>query len=143
MLECLSILAHTMLEKGYSIEEIDSPSIAVKIADTCWREDKIRKMSLSEIRKAKYSLTLDWNEIVGGLEDIEISKHREVYKKEEAKEPPKEKVPELPKTEEEMQELANLANQLRDDTIPDDDKVLDTDFLELIQQELSKSGSNE
>lgn len=74
MHESLRILAQTMYDSGYSFEEMDDYRIAVKIADICWREDKIVKMSNSEIKKAKVSIALDWEEAIAPFLGISMSK---------------------------------------------------------------------
>jgi hypothetical protein len=68
MHENLRILARTMLDAGYTFEEIDDYHVALTIADICWREDKITTMTSSEIVRAKKSLTRDWNEVISASE---------------------------------------------------------------------------
>lgn len=68
IVEKLRILAKTMMDHGYSFDEIDSPRVSAKIADICWREEKITKMSASEISRAKKGLANDWNEVVSDPE---------------------------------------------------------------------------
>jgi hypothetical protein len=63
-IEAFRALAQTLLDSGYTFQEINSPSVSIMLADICWREDKIRKMNLSEVRKAKLSFATDWNEVI-------------------------------------------------------------------------------
>jgi hypothetical protein len=62
--ESFQRLYKTLTQNGYSSEEIDSPHLSKQIVDICWREDKIRKMSNSEVRQAKKSLADDWDEFL-------------------------------------------------------------------------------
>lgn len=75
-IENLRILARTMMDSGYTFEELDDYRTSVKIADICWRDDKIIKMSMSAIQKAKISLTNDWHQVISAKEfsGIEMSK---------------------------------------------------------------------
>lgn len=74
--ENLKALARTMLDSGYVFDDIDSISVALKIANICWREDKIVKMTNSEIKKAKAALTDDWNEAIAEFSGIVISEYK-------------------------------------------------------------------
>ena len=78
--DSLKKLAMTLIGYGYTFEELDSVSLSVKIADVCWREDKIKKMSLSEIKKAKISLALDWNEAIAEFSGVVIADYEETKK---------------------------------------------------------------
>lgn len=81
-LECLKILAKTLKNYGLTDEEIDSPHLSKLIVDTCWKEKKIKRMSLTEIRKAKEDLAEDWDEVIHGSEfsGIEIAELSESEK---------------------------------------------------------------
>jgi hypothetical protein len=77
MPESLKILAKTMHEAGYSYKEMDDFKVSLKIADTCWREDKIVKMSSADVKKSKYSLTLDWDLAIATYCNVKIAKLEE------------------------------------------------------------------
>ena len=62
MPDALFSLSKTLITQGHSFEEIDNSRVGSMIADTCIREDKIVKMSNSDVKRAKTSLGIDWNE---------------------------------------------------------------------------------
>jgi uroporphyrinogen-III decarboxylase len=64
------------MDAGYTYEEIDDPHVSIKIADICWREDKIIKMTTAAVRAAKMSFATDWNDVISDKEfsGIEMSK---------------------------------------------------------------------
>ena len=64
MRESLQILRKTLVGYGYTYEEIDSVRVSMAIVDACWKENKIVKMSISEIKKAKKNLSDDWDEVI-------------------------------------------------------------------------------
>lgn len=74
--ENLKALARTMLDSGYIFDDIDSVGVALKIANICWREDKIVKMTGSEIKRAKAALTDDWNEAIAEFSGIVVSEYK-------------------------------------------------------------------
>jgi hypothetical protein len=87
--ENFRILARTLMDAGYTYEEIDDPHVSVKIADICWREDKIIKMSTAAVRAAKISFATDWNDVISDKEfsGIKMSKvERKAPKKADVKE---------------------------------------------------------
>ena len=121
MRTALSALAQTFLTSGYTFDEIDDYRISVKIADIVWREDKIIKMSSTEVKRAKISLTKDWEEAIAPYSGIIISKPGKMVTKVEVKaEPkPKEKVLEL-----------DPKDRIKVDTSDIPDNPLDLAFLE-------------
>jgi hypothetical protein len=66
--ESFQRLYKTLTQQGYTPEEIDSPHLSKMIVDICWREDKIRKMSNSEVRQAKKNMAEDWDQFIHGSE---------------------------------------------------------------------------
>lgn len=87
-MEVLAILAKTLHDNGYSYDDMNNFRISTLIADACWRDDKIVKMSGPQIVKAKLSVTRDWQETIDGMYgDVVISKLEEhekpVFKPEE------------------------------------------------------------
>ena len=125
----LEILADTLIEQGYSVDEISTPSFAVKIANICWREDKIQKMSNSEVNKAKYSLALDWSELLchNKYTKLVMAKGGDIRFDNVEKEEPI-AVP----TEPEMAELASRTDKLRNPNISTEEDEEDTEFLKLM-----------
>jgi len=138
MLESLKILAKTLLQNGYSYEEVDSVRVSMLIVDKCWKEDQIVKMSTVDIRKAKKNLADSWDSIIHSKEysGIVIAKLDESekivaapkteYKKEE-------KLLDKPLTEEEMVEMANMPQKLKagpNVNLAEDE--IDTEFLEFM-----------
>jgi hypothetical protein len=121
--EAFRALAKTFFDYGYSFEEINEGSVSVKISRLCWRDDKIKKMSDSEVKKAQLAFAKDWNEVLHRREftGITISKCEpdnkpvEVVKKEEFK---KEKVLEI-----------DPSDRIKMDTSDIADSPLDPDFL--------------
>jgi hypothetical protein len=65
--ECFGTLAKTLSQNGYTYEEMGKVDMTRQIADVCWREDKIVKMSSSEVNKAKHGVILDWLEVIDGM----------------------------------------------------------------------------
>jgi hypothetical protein len=122
MMESLKILAKTLLDYGYKYEEIDTSRVSILIADTCWKEDKIRKMSVGEIRKAKKNLADDWDAIIHSSEfsGITISTLKE-----------NEKIVPVQKNEKKEKTLEiDPKDRIRMDTSDMLDAPLDVDFLE-------------
>jgi hypothetical protein len=74
MVESLKSLGKTMLDYGWTFDEIDSTRVAVAVSNIVWREDAITKMSPAEIRKAKFKTTKDWEEAIAEFSEIIISK---------------------------------------------------------------------
>jgi len=119
-MECLTILAKTLFDHGYSYDDMDKSDVSLKIANVCWRSDKIVKMSGPEIAKAKYSIALDWQEVIDGKYlDIEISKledHEKPVFKEE------------PKVQSKPLEI-DPSDRIKMDTSDIEEPELDSDFL--------------
>lgn len=110
LLSNLKILAKTMFDSGYSYKEMKDYRVAVKLADICWRENKIVKMSSTEIKKAKMGLVEDWSEVISTYSGIKMSELSDSEKVVPVKtEKPKEK--ELTK-EEILDEIMNPKNRL-------------------------------
>ena len=141
MLESLKILAKTLLQHGYTYEEVDSHRVSILIVDKCWKEDQIVKMSTVDVRKAKKNLADSWDSIIHSKEysGIVIAKLDESekivaapkteYKKEE-------KLLDKPPTEKEMVDMANLAKKIRtnsESNICEEEDELDTVFLEFMK----------
>ncbi len=68
LMEAFWALARTFKKLGFTYEEMSSPYLAKQIVDVCWREDKIRKISVTDIKKAKFSMALDWQQIIDNEE---------------------------------------------------------------------------
>jgi hypothetical protein len=79
--ESLEILAQTLKDHGYSFEEINDSSVSIQLVNTCWKPNKIRKMSKSAVKEAMLGLADDWNAVLGSLSDIVISRPEEKPKK--------------------------------------------------------------
>ena len=155
--ESFQRLYKTLTQQGYSPEEIDSPYLSKMIVDICWREDKIRKMSNSEVRQAKKSLAEDWDEFlhqpeISGITIATLDEDEKVVPVERSKtdyraEYKKETKPEKPLTEEEMAEMARLPEKLKaNSTTPklnEDEEELDTEFLEFMGLPIPDEGQNE
>ena len=119
MHESLRILAKTLLDAGFSFDELDSARVAVKIADLVWRESKITRMSATEIRKAKLGVTEDWGIALGEFSGITFAKDVEPLEVVEApKIEKKEKVLEL-----------NPSDRIKMDTSDVVDPEKDLEFL--------------
>lgn len=121
-MDCLAMLAKTFSDYGYTYEEMDHHMVSVKIADVCWRDDKIVKMSGTEIAKAKLSVAKDWQEIIdskyAGVVISELEEHEKpVYKEEPKVEPVKKSLEIEPK------------DRIKMDTSDMVDGELDLDFL--------------
>ena len=124
MLESLKILAKTLLQNGYSYEEVDSPRVSVLIVDKCWKEDQIKKISTVEIRKAKKNLADSWDSVIHSKEfsGIVIATLDE-----------SEKIIAVPKIEYKKEEKPlelNPSDRIKMDTSDVPDAPLDLDFLE-------------
>jgi hypothetical protein len=139
----LRILAQTLLDNGYSYGEICSDNVAIKLVSTCWLEDKIKKMSLTEVRKAKKDLLVEWEETLDSEEfsGIKMSKPKPLEKKSEPK--PETKKPIAPVDEKEMERLANLSNDLRLGPIPEVEEIPDLEFLKMVEEEMARDESDE
>jgi len=124
MMESLKILAKTLLEHGYPYEEVDKTNVSVMIVDKCWKENKIRKMSLADIRKAKMNLAETWDSVLhssefSGITIATLSEDEKIV----ATEQKEYKKPEKPL---EM----NPKDMLKMDTSDIPDAPLDLDFIE-------------
>jgi hypothetical protein len=127
-------LIQTLLDHGYDKECIESGSLRGKVVLACW-SDLIIKISAKDLRRNRAITASQWDEAVNKFSDITISKFVEPEK-----EVPVQKV-EIKKeslTEEKMEELANLAQKLKNDpnrsspNLSEEVEELDTDFLELM-----------
>ena len=151
--ESFQILYKTLVQYGYAPEEINSPHLSKTIVDICWREDKIRKMSNSEVRQAKKSLAEDWDEFlhaadISGITLATLDEDEKVVPVERAKteyKPEKKDKPEKILTEEEMAEMASLPDRLKtNSTTPklnEDQEEIDTEFLEFMGLPVPDEGS--
>jgi hypothetical protein len=152
--ESFQRLYKTLTQNGYSSEEIDSPHLSKQIVDICWREDKIRKMSNSEVRQAKKSLADDWDEFLhqpefSGITIATLDEDEKIVPvvrtKTEYKAESKKEKPEKPLTEEEMAEMANLSEKLKSSSttpkLNEDQEEIDTEFLEFMGLPVPDEGS--
>lgn len=150
--ESFQRLYKTLTQNGYTPEEIDSPHLSKMIVDICWREDKIRKMSNSEVRQAKKSLAEDWDEFmhsseISGIAIATLEEDEKIVPVERVKtEYKKESKPEGMPTEEEMAEMASLSEKLKAGSmnapkLDDLEEELDTEFLEFMGLPVPDKGS--
>lgn len=67
-------LVQTLLDQGYSKEEIKTGSLCAKVVNTCW-PDKERSISAKELRTSKAGTRKLWEQCVRKVIHIEISKY--------------------------------------------------------------------
>lgn len=123
MLESLKILAKTLRGHGFTYDEIDSTNVSILIVNTCWKEDKIRKMSNIEVRKAKKNLSDDWDSVIhssefSGIEIAELNEDEKIVITEKNLAKPAQKLPEL-----------NPSDRIKMDTSDMSETPLDDEFL--------------
>jgi hypothetical protein len=109
MLQNLKILIKSLFYCGYSFEELDHHGIAVRVANFCWNEEKIVKMSQTEIRKAKINLANDFSEVLAEYSNVtmvELSEDEKIVPKQ--KETVKEKELELDPTDRIKMDISDL-----------------------------------
>lgn len=119
-------LIQTMLDNGYSKEEVRSISIRNKVVMACW-PDLIKKISPKDLKKSRLITAKQWEEALDKFSDIIISKYVEPQKpivKYETKsyEKPTEKV-----VEKELE--IDPKDRIKMDTSDIPDPELDLDFL--------------
>jgi len=139
MMESLQILAKTLLQNGYTIQEIDTSRVSIMLVNTCWKESRIRKISRSDISRAKLHLSEDWHQLIhgskySGIEIATLDESEKLVAVERSKSVVwKEEKVELLPTEEEMAAMANLASKLKQGSkLNSSEDELDVDFLELM-----------
>lgn len=116
------ILYKTFVKHGYTHEEINEVLVAKTMVDICWKEDRIRKMSNSEVRRAKKNLAEDWDEFLHSpcISGITISTLEE-----------DEKIVTVQKIEKKERVLdIDPKDRIKMDTSDVSDAPLDIDFLE-------------
>lgn len=141
--ESFQRLYKTLTQNGYTREEIDSPHLSKMIVDICWREDKIRKMSNSEVRQAKKSLAEDWDEFIhssemSGIVIATLEEGEKIVPVERIKTEYKKEVSE-PTKEELLKEILEPSNRL----LPTKkiDRRADIDFELLAELGIEPDGS--
>ncbi len=130
MMESLQILAKTLLQNGYTVEEMDTSRVSIMLANTCWKETRIRKISRSDIARAKLHLTEDWHQLIhssqySGIEIATLDESEKLV--------PVEKV-ERARREERPLEL-NPSDRIKMDTSDIVEPPVDEDFLRELESD--------
>lgn len=83
----LQSLAKTLVSQGYKFEDLYSNSLRLKLLKLVWKDDKITKMTRTEIRQARKNLDDEWTGLVSVYSGIKILRAEEEIETQKVSDP--------------------------------------------------------